>query len=59
MVEGQHRGIGRRLRPGRYDCVLDESRPRAPGATARFKVYVVLTTANEKGSNTVSVTRRG
>ncbi len=31
----------------------------APGATALFKVYVVLTTANEKGSNTVSVTRPG
>ncbi len=31
----------------------------APGATALFKIYVVLTTANEKGSNTVSVTRPG
>jgi hypothetical protein len=31
----------------------------APGATALFRVYVVLTTANEKGSNTVSVTRPG
>ena len=31
----------------------------APGATALFKVYVVLTTANEKGSNTVSVTGPG
>lgn len=31
----------------------------APGATALFKVYVVLTTANEKGSNTVGVTRPG
>ena len=31
----------------------------APGATALFKVYVVMTTANEKGSNTVSVTRLG
>jgi hypothetical protein len=29
----------------------------APGAKALFKIYVVLTTANEKGSNTVSVTR--
>ncbi len=29
----------------------------SPGATALFRVYVVLTTANEKGSNTVSVTR--
>jgi hypothetical protein len=29
----------------------------APGATALFRVYVVLTTANEKGSNTVGVTR--
>ncbi len=31
----------------------------APGATALYRVYVVLTTANEKGSNTVSVTRPG
>jgi len=31
----------------------------APGATALFRVYVVLTTANEKGSNTVGVTRPG
>ena len=31
----------------------------APGATALFRVYVVLMTANEKGSNTVSVTRPG
>lgn len=29
----------------------------APGSVARFKVYVVTTTGNEKGSNTVSVTR--
>jgi hypothetical protein len=29
----------------------------APGSTALFRVYVVLTPANEKGSNTVSVTR--
>jgi hypothetical protein len=30
-----------------------------PGATALFRVYVVLTTMNERGSNTVSVTREG
>jgi hypothetical protein len=29
----------------------------APGAKALFRVYVVLTTANEKGSNTASVIR--
>jgi len=29
----------------------------APGSRALFRVYVVLTTANEKGSNTVGVTR--
>ena len=29
----------------------------APGAKVLFKVYVVLTTANEKGSKTASVTR--
>ena len=29
----------------------------APGATALYRVYVVLTTGNEKGSATVSVTR--
>jgi len=29
----------------------------APGATALFRVYVVLTTGNIKGSNTVSITR--
>ena len=28
-----------------------------PGSTASFKVYVVTTTGNEKGSNTVVVTR--
>ena len=31
----------------------------APGATALYKAYVVLNTANERGSNTVSVTRPG
>jgi hypothetical protein len=31
----------------------------APGATALYRVYVVLTTANERGSNTVSVMRPG
>ncbi len=31
----------------------------APGSVAQFKVYVVLTTGNEKGSNTVSVTHPG
>ena len=31
----------------------------APGATALYRVYVVLTTLNEKGSNTVAVTRPG
>jgi hypothetical protein len=31
----------------------------APGARALYRIYVVLTTANEKGSNTVSVTRPG
>jgi hypothetical protein len=31
----------------------------APGARALYRVYVVLTTANERGSNTVSVTRPG
>jgi hypothetical protein len=29
----------------------------APGDTATFKVYVILTTGNEAGSNTVSITR--
>jgi hypothetical protein len=28
-----------------------------PGATALFRVYVVLTTMNKRGSNTVGVTR--
>lgn len=28
-----------------------------PGSTASFKVYVILTTNNEKGSNTVTITR--
>jgi hypothetical protein len=31
--------------------------PVAPGATALFRVYVVLTAANVKGSNTVGVAR--
>ena len=29
----------------------------APPATMGYKVYVVLTTGNEKGSNAVSITR--
>jgi hypothetical protein len=28
-----------------------------PGNTALFKIYVILDTGNEKGSNTVSITR--
>ncbi len=31
----------------------------APGATAHFGIYAVLTTANEKGSKMVAVTRPG
>jgi hypothetical protein len=31
----------------------------APSATALYRVYVVLTTLNEKGSDTVAVTRPG
>jgi hypothetical protein len=30
-----------------------------PGAQVTFKVYVILTTANERGSNPVLVTRAG
>ena len=30
---------------------------RTPGGTMRFKVYVVLTTGNERGSNVVEITR--
>ena len=33
--------------------------PVAAGARAMLRVYVVLTAANEKGSNTVSATRPG
>ena len=29
----------------------------ATGASARFRIYVVLTTGNERGSETVTVTR--
>jgi hypothetical protein len=29
----------------------------ASGDVATFKVYVILTTGNEKGSNTVTITR--
>ena len=36
---------------------LTDSGLTSPGSTASFKVYVVLTTGNEKGSNTVTVTR--
>lgn len=28
-----------------------------PGATALYRVFVILTTGNEKGSNTVAITR--
>ncbi len=28
-----------------------------PGSTALFRVYVVLTTGNERGSGTVAITR--
>lgn len=36
---------------------LTDSGLTSPGSTASFKVYVVLTTGNEKGSNTVTLTR--
>ena len=36
---------------------LTDSGLTTPGSTATFKVYVVLTTGNEKGSNTVTITR--
>ncbi len=36
---------------------LTNSGLTSPGSTASFKVYVVLTTGNEKGSNTVTITR--
>ncbi len=37
--------------------VLTDAGLTNPGATASFKVYVVTSTGNEKGSNAVSVTR--
>jgi len=36
---------------------LTDSGLTTPGSTASFKVYVVLTTGNEKGSNIVTITR--
>ncbi len=29
----------------------------APGTTAHFRLYVVLTTGNERGSETISISR--
>ena len=41
---------------GATEYLTDAGLP-APGATASYKVYVILTTDNERGSNAVAVTR--
>ncbi len=43
------------LPPGTLALSTDEGLT-TPGATMRYKVYVVLDTSNEKGSNAVAVT---
>ncbi len=45
------------LTPGEPREFLTNAGLTAPGSTASFKVYVILTTGNEKGSNTVTITR--
>jgi len=42
--------------PGIVAILLGGSEPLPCRSTMRFKVYVVLTTGNEKGSNAVAVT---
>jgi len=42
--------------PGTLEFLTDDGLV-APGSRVFYKVYVVLTTMNERGSNTVSVTR--
>lgn len=44
------------LPPGTLSLATDEGLG-TPGSTMRFKVYVVLTTGNEKGSNTMTINR--
>lgn len=44
------------LPPGTLVLATDEGLG-TPGSTMRYKVYVVLTTGNEKGSNTVTIDR--
>ena len=43
--------------PGGLLEFLTDAGLTTPGSTASFKVYVVTTTGNERGSNTVVVTR--
>ena len=42
--------------PGTLTITTDEGL-LTPGATMRFKLYVVLNTGNERGSNVVEITR--
>jgi hypothetical protein len=44
------------LDPGTLNLLTTDGIPN-PGDTASYKVYVILTTGNEAGSNTVTVTR--
>src|SRR3990172_5257445 len=45
------------IQPGAPRELLTLAGVETAGATANYRVYVVLTTGNERGSNTVSVTR--
>lgn len=57
-LQGRTR-IGQRLiepLPGIVAIILGGNEPLPCPSTMRFKVYVVLTTGNEKGSNAVAVT---
>ncbi len=45
------------VQPSELREFLTNSGLTTPGSIASFKVYVVLTTGNEKGSNTVTITR--
>ena len=46
-----------RLRPRRSLEFLTHDGLPTPGATGLYRIYVILTTGNEKGSNTVAITR--
>ncbi len=59
MYETDAESVVASVAPGAARSVSTEQGLGAPGATALYRVYVVLKTGNEKGSETVSITRPG